>query len=151
MEQCVGHLEYYSTKVKRRELYVSVVGIPKNSRTTMWAIIDRSFGFQTAVEMARKRSVQPHVEANDFTWKEREASSNFLERRLKRSGHAVVVVAGGGGQDMIPRTESQRRKETSQIIYTAPLLAHGCNSRDVMARVHGFVCGPVNGTMRIFQ
>ncbi|ONK69332.1 uncharacterized protein A4U43_C05F21740 [Asparagus officinalis] len=34
----------------------------------------------------------------------------FLDQTLKQNGHAVIVVAEGAGQDMIPRTESQKEE-----------------------------------------
>nr|GMD48598.1 ATP-dependent 6-phosphofructokinase 2 [Ipomoea batatas] len=141
-----GAVEIFN-EVKRRELYVSVVGIPKTVDNDV-GIIDRSFGFQTAVEMAQQAISAAHVEAvsavngigvvklmgrstghialhatlssrdvdcclipeNEFYLEGEGGLLEFLERRLKRSGHAVVVVAEGAGQDMIPRTESQRQE-----------------------------------------
>ncbi|MQM21213.1 hypothetical protein Taro_054247 [Colocasia esculenta] len=49
-------------EVKRRKLNVSVVGIPKTVDNDI-GIIDRSFGFQTAVEMAQQAINAAHVEA----------------------------------------------------------------------------------------
>ena len=37
----------------------------------------------------------------------------FLENRLEHNEHAVLVVAEGAGQDMIPRTDAQK-KETDE-------------------------------------
>lgn len=43
----------------------------------------------------------------------------FLEARLKESGHAVLVVAEGAGQDIIPRTESQKteKDESGNLVF----------------------------------
>ncbi|KAM7263622.1 hypothetical protein ACFE04_001305 [Oxalis oulophora] len=49
-------------EIKRRKLYVGVVGIPKTVDNDV-GIIDRSFGFQTAVEMAQQAISAAHVEA----------------------------------------------------------------------------------------
>lgn len=134
-------------EIERRKLYASVVGIPKTVDNDV-GIIDRSFGFQTAVEMAQQAINAAHVEAvsavngiglvklmgrstghialhatlssrdvdcclipeNEFYLEGEGGLFEFLERRLKRSGHAVIVVAEGAGQDMIPRSESQKQE-----------------------------------------
>ncbi|XP_031104092.1 ATP-dependent 6-phosphofructokinase 2 [Ipomoea triloba] len=141
-----GAVEIFN-EIERRKLYVSVVGIPKTVDNDV-GIIDRSFGFQTAVEMAQQAISAAHVEAvsavngigvvklmgrstghialhatlssrdvdcclipeNEFYLEGEGGLLEFLERRLKQSGHAVVVVAEGAGQDMLPRTESQRQE-----------------------------------------
>ncbi|TXG68906.1 hypothetical protein EZV62_003841 [Acer yangbiense] len=49
-------------EIRRRKLNVGVVGIPKTVDNDV-GIIDRSFGFQTAVEMAQEAINAAHVEA----------------------------------------------------------------------------------------
>lgn len=49
-------------EIKQRKLNVAVVGIPKTVDNDV-GIIDRSFGFQTAVEMAQQAISAAHVEA----------------------------------------------------------------------------------------
>ncbi|KAK4765756.1 hypothetical protein SAY86_026846 [Trapa natans] len=49
-------------EVRRRKLNISVTGIPKTVDNDV-GIIDRSFGFQTAVEMAQQAINAAHVEA----------------------------------------------------------------------------------------
>ena len=49
-------------EIKHRKLEVAVVGIPKTVDNDV-GIIDRSFGFQTAVEMAQEAISAAHVEA----------------------------------------------------------------------------------------
>ncbi|KAI3740980.1 hypothetical protein L2E82_31455 [Cichorium intybus] len=49
-------------EIQRRKLNVAVVGIPKTVDNDV-GIIDRSFGFQTAVEMAQEAISAAHVEA----------------------------------------------------------------------------------------
>uniref|UniRef100_A0A0D6QWM2 ATP-dependent 6-phosphofructokinase n=1 Tax=Araucaria cunninghamii TaxID=56994 RepID=A0A0D6QWM2_ARACU len=53
-------------EVKRRKLRVSVAGIPKTVDNDV-GIIDRSFGFQTAVETAQNAINAAHVEAESAT------------------------------------------------------------------------------------
>lgn len=49
-------------EIKRRQLNVSVAGLPKTVDNDV-GIIDRSFGFQTAVEVALQAISSAHVEA----------------------------------------------------------------------------------------
>ncbi|KAM3280832.1 ATP-dependent 6-phosphofructokinase 2 [Capsicum chacoense] len=142
-----GAVEIFE-ELKRRKLYISVVGIPKTVDNDV-GIIDRSFGFQTAVEMAQQAINAAHVEAVsavngiglvklmgrstghialhatlssrdvdcclipeiDFFLEGKGGLFEFLEDRLKEMGHAVLVVAEGAGQDIIPRTESQKAEK----------------------------------------
>lgn len=135
-------------EIKQRKLNVAVVGIPKTVDNDV-GIIDRSFGFQTAVEMAQQAISAAHVEAEsavngiglvklmgrstghivlhatlssrdvdcclipelDFYLEGKGGLFEFLDQRLKENGHAVLVVAEGAGQDIIPRTESQKEEQ----------------------------------------
>ncbi|XP_028764807.1 ATP-dependent 6-phosphofructokinase 2 [Neltuma alba] len=56
-----GAVKIYN-EIKRRKLKVAVAGIPKTVDNDI-GIIDRSFGFQTAVEMAQQAISAAHVEA----------------------------------------------------------------------------------------
>lgn len=53
-------------EICKRKLYVGVAGIPKTVDNDV-GIIDRSFGFQTAVEMAQQAISAAHVEAESAT------------------------------------------------------------------------------------
>ncbi|XP_057725362.1 ATP-dependent 6-phosphofructokinase 2 [Arachis stenosperma] len=135
-------------EIRRRKLNVAVVGIPKTVDNDV-GIIDRSFGFQTAVEMAQQAISAAHVEAVsavngiglvklmgrstghialyatlssrdvdcclipeiDFFLEGKGGLFEFLDKRLKANGHAVLVVAEGAGQDIIPRTDSQKQEK----------------------------------------
>ncbi|KAI4298850.1 hypothetical protein L6164_032365 [Bauhinia variegata] len=135
-------------EICRRKLNVSVAGIPKTVDNDV-GIIDRSFGFQTAVEMAQQAINAAHVEAQsavngiglvklmgrsvghialhatlssrdvdcclipevEFFLNGKGGLFEFLEQRLKRNGHVVIVVAEGAGQDMIPRTDAQKEEK----------------------------------------
>lgn len=56
-----GAVEIFD-EICRRKLQISVIGIPKTVDNDV-GIIDRSFGFQTAVEMAQQAVHAAHVEA----------------------------------------------------------------------------------------
>ena len=49
-------------EIRRQKLNVAIVGIPKTVDNDV-GIIDRSFGFQTAVDMAQQAINAAHVEA----------------------------------------------------------------------------------------
>ncbi|KFK31346.1 hypothetical protein AALP_AA6G100300 [Arabis alpina] len=142
-----GAVEIFK-EISRRKLVVGVTGIPKTVDNDV-GIIDRSFGFQTAVEMAQEAISAAHVEAESavngiglvklmgrstghialhstlssrdvdcclipemsFYLEGKGGLFEFLEQRLKERGHAVLVVAEGAGQEMIPRTESQKQEQ----------------------------------------
>ncbi|RDX65517.1 ATP-dependent 6-phosphofructokinase 2, partial [Mucuna pruriens] len=143
-------------EIRHRKLEVAVVGIPKTVDNDV-GIIDRSFGFQTAVEMAEQAISAGHVEAEsavngiglvklmgrstghialhatlssphvdcclipelDFFLEGEGGLFQFLGQRLKENGHAVLVVAEGAGQNIIPRTDSQKeeRDESGNLVF----------------------------------
>ncbi|CAI8615882.1 unnamed protein product [Vicia faba] len=143
-------------EIRERKLNIAVVGIPKTVDNDI-GIIDRSFGFQTAVEMAQRAISAAHVEAEsavngiglvklmgrstghialhatlssrdvdcclipelDFYLEGKGGLFEFLDQRLKENGHAVLVVAEGAGQDIIPRTDSQKeeRDESGNLVF----------------------------------
>ncbi|KAI5671297.1 hypothetical protein M9H77_11661 [Catharanthus roseus] len=106
-------------EIKRSKLNIAVAGIPKTVDNDV-GIIDRSFGFQTAVEMVQQSISAAHLEAESAVngiglvklmgrstghiavYATRRGLFEFLEGRLKENNHAVVVVAEGAGQDLIP-------------------------------------------------
>ncbi|CAK7323371.1 unnamed protein product [Dovyalis caffra] len=143
-------------EIRHRKLNIGVVGIPKTVDNDI-GIIDRSFGFQTAVEMAQQAINAAHIEAESavngiglvklmgrstghitlhatlssrdvdcclipetsFYLEGKGGLFEFLEKRLKENGHAVLVVAEGAGQDMIPRTDAQKeqRDESGNLVF----------------------------------
>lgn len=141
-----GALKIFN-EICHRKLYIAVTGIPKTVDNDI-GIIDRSFGFQTAVEMAQEAINAAHVEAESAvngiglvklmgrstghialhsTLSSRDVDCclipeiefylggkgglfEFLEKKLKENGHAVLVVAEGAGQDMIPRSDAQKEE-----------------------------------------
>ncbi|KAI4372322.1 hypothetical protein MLD38_010566 [Melastoma candidum] len=59
------------------------------------------------------------IPETEFYLKGKGGLFEFLDQRLRENGHAVVVVAEGAGQDLIPRTESQReeRDESGNLVF----------------------------------
>jgi 6-phosphofructokinase 1 len=150
-----GAVEIFK-EISLRKLEVGITVIPKTVDNDV-GIIDRSFGFQTAVEMAQEAISAAHVEAEsavngiglvklmgrstghialhatlssrdvdcclipemDFYLEGKGGLFEFLEKRLKERGHAVLVVAEGAGQEMIPRNESQKqeRDESGNAVF----------------------------------
>ncbi|KNA13347.1 hypothetical protein SOVF_117860 [Spinacia oleracea] len=53
------------------------------------------------------------IPENEFFLQGKGGLLEFLERRLKEIGHAVVVVAEGAGQELIPRTEEEQQQDES--------------------------------------
>lgn len=135
-------------EIRCRNLNISVTGIPKTVDNDV-GIIDRSFGFQTAVETAQQAISAAHVEAesavngiglvklmgrstghivlhatlssrdvdcclipeNDFYLEGKGGLFEFLEQRIRDNKHAVIAVAEGAGQDLIPRSNSQKEEK----------------------------------------
>ncbi|XP_068638637.1 ATP-dependent 6-phosphofructokinase 2-like [Aristolochia californica] len=135
-------------EIRERKLKIAVAGIPKTVDNDI-GIIDRSFGFQTAVEAAQQAINAGHVEAEsavngiglvklmgrntghiafqatqssrdvdcclipeiDFYLEGEGGLFEFLNNRLKKNGHAVLVVAEGAGQHLIPRDEARREEK----------------------------------------
>jgi 6-phosphofructokinase 1 len=125
-------------EVSRRNLKVSVVGVPKTIDNDI-SSVDMSFGFVTAVSEARGAISSAHTEAlgarngvglvklmgreSGFIAAYASLATNHvnfclvpevkftveallqsLEERLRRRGHAVIVVAEGAGQDLVQTT-----------------------------------------------
>ncbi|XP_010438323.1 PREDICTED: ATP-dependent 6-phosphofructokinase 1 isoform X1 [Camelina sativa] len=139
-------------EIRRRKLKVAVAGIPKTIDNDI-PIIDRSFGFDTAVEEAQRAINAAHVEATSFengiglvklmgrysgfiamyaTLASRDVDCclipespfflegpgglfEFIAKRLKESGHMVIVIAEGAGQDLLAESieESKTLKDAS--------------------------------------
>ena len=136
-------------EVARRGLSIAIIGIPKTiDNDLLW--VERSFGFGTAVDEARRAISGAHVEArgafngigmvklmgrhSGFIAAHASLSNsdvnfclvpevplvlegehgllNALERRLKESQHAVIVVAEGAGQDL-PLQEGSVERDAS--------------------------------------
>eukprot|EP00899_Mesostigma_viride_P003784 jgi/Mesvir1/13406/Mv16492-RA.1 len=123
-------------EIVARKLPVSVAGIPKTIDNDI-DIIDKSFGFDTAVEEAQRAIAAAHVEAESYpngiglvklmgrhsgfiamhaTLASRDVDCclipevpfylegpgglfEFLGERVRKNGHAVIVVAEGAGQE----------------------------------------------------
>ncbi len=132
-----------ANEIDRRGLKIAVVGVPKTVDNDL-QFIDRSFGFETAVQQATQAINSVHMEAvsqingiglvklmgreSGFIATAAAIASheaNFclipevpfdmdgpngflhhLEERLKKRGHAVIVVAEGAGQELLTSTNA---------------------------------------------
>ncbi|XP_010438777.1 PREDICTED: ATP-dependent 6-phosphofructokinase 3 [Camelina sativa] len=128
-------------EIRRRGLKVAVIGIPKTIDNDI-PVIDKSFGFDTAVEEAQRAINAAHVEAESIengigvvklmgrysgfiamyaTLASRDVDCclipespfylegegglfEYIEKRLKESGHMVIVIAEGAGQDLMSKS-----------------------------------------------
>ena len=135
--------ESITEEITKRNLNISIIGIPKTIDNDL-NLIDKTFGFDTAISEAVKVIRCAHVEAkgapmgiglvkimgrqsghiavsatlaqNDvnfvlipevpFGFDGEKGFLKVLERRLKNSDHAVILVAEGAGQDLYAETES---------------------------------------------
>lgn len=134
--------EVIAGEIRRRNLSISVVGIPKTIDNDL-NVIDQTFGFDTAIAEAVKVIECAHVESkgapngiglvkimgrssghiavsatlanNDVNYVlipevpfELHGEKGFLkvlENRLRKSSHAVILVAEGAGQELRPSNE----------------------------------------------
>lgn len=89
-------------EIQQRNLHVGVVGIPKTVHNDV-GIIDRSFGFQTAVEMAQQAISAAYVEA------ESAVNGIGLVKLMGRSTGHIALHATLSSRDLdcclIPETE----------------------------------------------
>ncbi|XP_060173608.1 ATP-dependent 6-phosphofructokinase 3-like isoform X2 [Lycium barbarum] len=135
-------------EIRRRGLKVIVAGIPKTIDNDI-PVIDKSFGFDTAVEEAQRAINAAHVEAESaengigvvklmgrysgfITMYATLASRDvdlclipespfylegdgglfeYVEKRLKESGHMVIVIAEGAGQELLAEENAHAKKE----------------------------------------
>ena len=138
-----------SQEIIKRGLKISVIGIPKTIDNDLH-LIDKTFGFDTAISEVAKVIQCAHVEAkgapmgiglvkimgresghiavsatlanNDVNFAlipeaafDLEGEKGFLkvlEKRLRRSDHAVILVSEGAGQDLC-RTDALKQTDAS--------------------------------------
>lgn len=136
-----------SDEIMQRGLKISVIGIPKTIDNDIY-MVSKSFGFDTAVDVASQSVTAAHNEAEGYpngigliklmgrhsgfiaaTTTLAKQDVNFvlipevpfdlngpkgflpsLEKRLKNSGHAVIVVAEGAGQDLIEKHQKTKKE-----------------------------------------
>nr|DAD23815.1 TPA_asm: hypothetical protein HUJ06_025278 [Nelumbo nucifera] len=112
-------------EIRRRKLNVAVTGLPKTVDNDI-GIIDRSFGFHTAVETAQQAISAAHVEA------ESAVNGIGLVKLMGRStGHIALhatlssrdvdcclipendfyLEGEGAGQDLIPRSDAEKEEK----------------------------------------
>ncbi|MBQ9630449.1 MAG: ATP-dependent 6-phosphofructokinase [Treponema sp.] len=130
-----------ANEIEKRGLKVAVIGIPKTVDNDL-LFIDRSFGFETAVEKAKEAVASIHMEARSqingiglvklmgresgfiaaatalasheanfclipeipFDMDGPNGFLSYLEQRILRSHHAVIIVAEGAGQEHLTKT-----------------------------------------------
>ncbi|KAH6768756.1 phosphofructokinase 2 [Perilla frutescens var. frutescens] len=96
-----GMVEIFN-EIKRRKLNIAVAGIPKTVDNDV-GIIDRSFGFQTAVEMAQQAIIAAHTEA------ESAVNGIGLVKLMGRSTGHIALHATLSSRDvdccLIPETD----------------------------------------------
>ena len=130
-----------ANEVERRGLKIAVIGVPKTVDNDL-QFIDRSFGFETAVQKAKDAVTAIHMEAHSqingiclvklmvresgfiatstalashevnfclipevpFDLDGPNGFLHYLEVRLQKRAHAVIVVAEGAGQELLSKT-----------------------------------------------
>ncbi len=148
-------------EVQRRGLKIAVVGVPKTIDNDV-PMISRTFGYDTAVDMATLAIRAAHVEATGapngvglvkvmgrhsgyiacsaalacrdvnlvlvpeqrFDLQGEAGVLRFLQDRLERRGHAVVVVAEGAGQDLMQAEGDKDASGNVKLQDIGPFLAH---------------------------
>lgn len=134
-------------EIIKRGLKIAVVAIPKTIDNDI-SFIEKTFGFETAVEVSRDVIASAHIESKGaengigivklmgrdsgfiaaqatisnsdvnfclvpeekFTLEGKNGLLPLLEKRLKKRGHAVIVVAEGAGQNLLA---GKRKKDSS--------------------------------------
>jgi len=152
-------------EVQRRGLKIAVVGVPKTIDNDV-PMISRTFGYDTAVDMATLAIRAAHVEATGapngvglvkvmgrhsgyiacsaalacrdvnlvlvpeqrFELQGEAGVLRFLQDRLERRGHAVVVVAEGAGQDLMEAESDKDASGNVKLRDIGPFLAHAVKS-----------------------
>ncbi len=155
-------------EITRRGLKISVIGIPKTIDNDV-LLVERTFGFETAVSIAIEAIRSAHTEAKStengvglvrlmgrhsgyiaanaalaepdvnlvlipeipFSLDGANGVLDWLERRLRRSDHAVIVVAEGAGQDLLHQADSAVERDASGNVKLADI---GLFLRDAIHR-----------------
>ena len=106
--------------LRRRELSIGVVGIPKTIDNDI-PYIEQSFGLVTAFGAAA-RAIYTNHEADfvlipevPFTLEGENGFLPSLHQCVRERGHAVVVVAEGAGQDVLDATETTDPSGNAQL------------------------------------
>ncbi|KAJ7546453.1 hypothetical protein O6H91_08G041000 [Diphasiastrum complanatum] len=87
---------------RNRKLLIVIVGIPKTIDNDI-LLIDKTFGFDTAIEEAQRAINAAYVEV-PFEMDGKNGVLQFMKRRLQKNGNCVVVVAEGAGQSLLEGT-----------------------------------------------
>lgn len=142
--------EKLSMEITARNAKISVIGIPKTIDNDL-NLIEKSFGFDTAITKTVEAVRGAHVEAKGafngiglvkimgrlsgyitataalgqgdanfvlipevpFELNGKEGFLKSLEKRMKESGHAVILVAEGAGQELMMQDSTERKTDAS--------------------------------------
>ncbi|KAF5957858.1 hypothetical protein HYC85_005083 [Camellia sinensis] len=89
----------------KRRLRVAVVGVPKTIDNDI-LLMDKTFGFDTAVEEAQRAINSAYIEVS-FNLHGPHGVLRHLKYLLETKGSAVVCVAEGAGQNFIQKTNAK--------------------------------------------
>ncbi|KAL5981142.1 ATP-dependent 6-phosphofructokinase 5, chloroplastic [Asimina triloba] len=92
------------TECRKRRLNVSVVCVPKTIDNDI-LLMDKTFGFDTAVEEAQRAINSAYIEV-PFTLDGPHGVLKHLEHLIQTKGSAVVCVAEGAGQDLLEKSNA---------------------------------------------
>uniref|UniRef100_A0A7I4FWF9 Phosphofructokinase domain-containing protein n=1 Tax=Physcomitrium patens TaxID=3218 RepID=A0A7I4FWF9_PHYPA len=84
---------------EKRKMKMVVVGIPKTIDNDI-EILDKTFGFDTAVEEAQRAINAAYTEVT-FTMGGKHGVLEYMKQKIELNGICVVVVAEGAGQDLL--------------------------------------------------
>lgn len=142
--------EEIARQITQRNLMISIIGIPKTIDNDL-NLIQKSFGFDTAIEETVKAIRCAHVEAKGalngiglvkimgrhsghiaanaalaqsdvnfvlipevpFDLDGKNGFLHHLEKRISKSGHAVILVAEGAGQEFLKKANDQNETDPS--------------------------------------
>ncbi|KAG2643419.1 hypothetical protein PVAP13_2KG032700 [Panicum virgatum] len=89
---------------RKRKLKVSVVAVPKTIDNDI-LFMDKTFGFDTAVEEAQRAINSAYIEVS-FTLDGEHGVLQHLEHLLNTKGFCVICVAEGAGQDLLQKSNA---------------------------------------------
>ncbi|KAF6165270.1 hypothetical protein GIB67_042686 [Kingdonia uniflora] len=90
-------------------------------------VIDKSFGFDTAIEAAQRAINAAHVEAESVEngvgvvklmgrYSGPGVLFEFIQKCLKEIGHMVIVIAEGAGQELLPESQNVQKASGNKVL-----------------------------------